>query len=50
MIWFYRDKWENVSDLKGKYNSFVFKFFDFSPFKVSYLNIYRVAIKAIMWS
>ena len=47
MIWFYRDIWENVSDLKGKYNWFVFKFFDFSPFEVSCLNIYRIAI---MWS
>ena len=47
MIWFYRDIWENVSNLKGKYNWFVFKLFDFSPFEVSCLNTYHIAV---MWS
>ena len=47
MIRLYRDIWENVSDLKGKYNWFVFKFFDFSPFEVSCLNTYD---KTVMWS
>ena len=44
MTWFCRDIWENVSDLKGEYNWFVFKFFDFSPFKVSCLNTYKVSV------
>ena len=44
MMWFSRDIWGTVSDLKGKYNWFVFKFFDFSPFKVSCLNTYRIAV------
>ena len=47
MILFYRDIWENFSDLKDKYNWFVFNFFDFSPIEVSCLNTYRIAI---MWS
>ena len=46
-MWFYRDIWENVSNLKGKYNWFVFKLFDFSPFEVSCLNTYHIAV---MWS
>ena len=44
---FYRDIWENVWNLKGKYNWFVFKFFDDSPFKGSCLNTYHIAV---MWS
>ena len=47
MIWFYRDIWENVSNLKGEYNWFAFEFFDFSPFKVSCLNTYSIAV---MWN
>ena len=47
MIWFYTDIWENVSNLKSKYNWFVFKFFELSPFEVSCWNTYRIAI---MWS
>ena len=46
-MWFNRNIWENVSNLKGKYNQFVFKCFDFSPFKVSCLNTYHIAV---MWS
>ena len=32
--------WANVSNLKGKYNQFVFKCFEFSHFKVFCLNTY----------
>ena len=39
---FYRNIWENGSNLKGKYNQFVFKYFDFSPFEVSRLNTYHI--------
>ena len=46
-MWLYRDIWENVSNLKGKYNWFVLKFFDFSPFDDSCLNTYHIAV---MWS
>ena len=47
IIWFYRDIWENVSDLKGKHHWFDLKFFDFSPFEVSCFNTDRIAV---MWS
>ena len=45
-MWLYRDIWENVSNLKGKYNWFVLKFFDFSPFEDSCLNTCHIAV---MW-
>ena len=46
-MWFNKNIRENVSNLEGKYNQFVFKCFDFSPFEVSGLNTYH---KAVMWS
>ena len=36
--------WENVSKLKCKYTEFAFKCFAFSPFEVSCLNTYRIAV------
>ena len=36
--------WANVSNLKGKYNQFLFKCFEFSNFKVSCLNTYHIAV------
>ena len=47
MICDFIETYKNVSSLKGKYNWFVFKFFDFSPFEVSCLNTYD---KTVMWS
>ena len=46
-MWFNTNIWENVSNLKGKYNQFVFRCFDVSPFEVSCLNTYHIAV---MWS
>ena len=46
-LWFNRNIWENISNLKGKYNQLVFKCFDFSPFEVSCFNTYQLAV---MWS
>ena len=43
-MWFNRNIWENVSNLKSKYNQFVLKCFDFSPFEVSCLNTYHVVV------
>ena len=44
---FYRNIWENGSNLKGKYNQFVFKYFDFSPFEVSSLNTYHIVRRGV---
>ena len=46
-MWFNRNIWENVSDLKGTHDQFVLKCFNFSPFTVSCLNTYHIAV---MWS
>ena len=39
--------WENVSNLKGKCNQFVFKCFDFFLFTFSCLNTYHITV---MWN
>ena len=44
---FNRNIWENDSNLKGKYNQFVFKCFDFFAFETSCLNTDQIVI---MWS
>ena len=43
-MWFNRNIGESVSNLKGKYNQFDFRYFDFSPFEVSCLNTYHIAV------